>query len=178
MICEGTSIVCVTRSRSTVAMKASASNARCTTNVAPHMNAGNIVVIAPLNTSAPECSTTDSGAIRQALAIVVAYIARMKCVCWMPLGSPVVPDVYISVSRSPASTCATGGAALGAGNERAERAIAARLVVGGGAGQHPVRRRLRARHARAPRPASRDYRSPRPPRAAAHRRAARQARSR
>jgi len=32
------------------------------------MKAGNIVVIAPLNTSAPECSTTDSGAIRQALA--------------------------------------------------------------------------------------------------------------
>ena len=33
-------------------------------NVDPHMNAGYIVVIAPLNTSAPECSTTDSGAMR------------------------------------------------------------------------------------------------------------------
>ena len=30
-ICEGTSIVWVTRSRSTVSMKASASNARCST---------------------------------------------------------------------------------------------------------------------------------------------------
>ena len=108
MICDGTSIVCVTRSRSTVAMNASASNARCTMYVAPHMNAGNIVTIAPLNTSAPECSTTDSGAMRHALAIVVAYIARMKCVWQMPLGSPVVPDVYISVSRSPDSTGATG----------------------------------------------------------------------
>ena len=29
--------------------------------------------MAPLNTSAPECSTTDSGRIRQAFAIVVAY---------------------------------------------------------------------------------------------------------
>ena len=72
------------------------------TNVAPSMNAGSIVVIAPLNTIAPECSTTDSGAIRQRCAIVAAYIARMKCVCWMPFGSPVVPDVYMSVSRSPA----------------------------------------------------------------------------
>src|SRR6266542_4215198 len=69
------------------------------------MNDGNIVVIAPLKTIAPECSTTDSGAIRHAFAIVVAYIARMKCVCWMPFGRPVVPDVYISVSRS--SACRT-----------------------------------------------------------------------
>ena len=76
------------------------------------MNAGNIVTIAPLNTIAPECSTTDSGAIRHAFAIVVAYIARMKCVCWMPFGRPVVPDVYMSVRRSPASTCATGAASL------------------------------------------------------------------
>jgi len=76
------------------------------------MKAGSIVVIAPLNTSAPECSTTDSGAIRHVLASVVAYIARMKWVCWMPLGRPVVPDVYISVRRSPASTRATGAAAL------------------------------------------------------------------
>ena len=55
------------------------------------MNAGSIVTIAPLKTRAPECSTTDSGAMRQALAIVVAYMARMKCVCWMPFGKPVVP---------------------------------------------------------------------------------------
>ncbi len=74
------------------------------------MNAGYIVVIAPLNTIAPECSTTDSGAMRHELAMVVAYIARMKCVCWMPFGRPVVPDVYMSVSRSPPSTVATGSA--------------------------------------------------------------------
>ena len=111
MICDGTSIVCVTRSRSTVARNASGSNARCTMYVAPHMNAGYIVTIAPLNTSAPECRTTDSGAIRHALAIVVAYIARMKCVCWMPFGRPVVPDVYMSVSRSDASTAAAGSVA-------------------------------------------------------------------
>ena len=38
--------------------------------------------------------------MRHALALA-AYIARMKCVCWMPFGAPVVPDVYISVHRSP-----------------------------------------------------------------------------
>ncbi len=74
------------------------------------MNSGSMVTIAPLNTSAPECSTTDSGAMRQALAIVVAYMARMKCVCWMPFGSPVVPEVYMRVSRSPESTSADGSA--------------------------------------------------------------------
>ncbi len=114
MICAGTSIVCVTRSRSTVAMNASASNARCSTYVAPCMNAGSIVVIAPLNTSAPACRTTDSGAIRHEAPHSAAYIARMKCVCWMPFGRPVVPDVYISVHRSPASTCARGAAASAA----------------------------------------------------------------
>ena len=76
------------------------------------MNAGNIVSIAPLNTIAPECSTIDSGAIRHELANIVAYIARMKCVCWMPFGCPVVPDEYISVSRSPDSTCAAGAVSL------------------------------------------------------------------
>ena len=75
------------------------------------MNAGSIVVIAPLNTIEPECRTTDSGAIRQELALA-AYIARMKCVCWMPFGAPVVPDVYISVQRSPASTRTPGSASL------------------------------------------------------------------
>jgi hypothetical protein len=68
------------------------------------MNAGSSVTIAPLNTSAPECSITDSGFIRHALAIVVAYIARMKCVCWMPFGNPVVPLVYMIVSRSSPPT--------------------------------------------------------------------------
>ncbi len=106
-------MVCVTRSRSTVAMNASASKARCSTYVAPSMNAGSIVVIAPLNTMAPECSTTDSGAIRQTLAIA-EYMARMKCVCWMPFGSPVVPEVYISVQRSPAETSTPGSASLAA----------------------------------------------------------------
>ena len=111
MICDGTSIVWVTRSRSIVAMTASASKARSTMNVAPSMNAGIIVVIAPLNTIEPECSTTDSGTMRQEFALA-AYIARMKCVCWMPLGVPVVPDVYISVHRSPGSTAMPGSPSL------------------------------------------------------------------
>jgi len=89
------------------------------TYVAPFMNAGNIVTIAPLNTIAPECSTTDSGAMRQAFDSSAAYIARMKCVWQMPFGIPVVPLVYITVSRSPASTCAHGGA-----SEAASRSVA------------------------------------------------------
>ena len=110
MICAGTSIVCVTRSRSTASMNASASNARCTTKVAPSMNAGSIVVIAPLNTIAPACSTTEDGVIRQLDASVSAYIARMKCVWQMPFGSPVVPLVYMIVARSSADTATPGGA--------------------------------------------------------------------
>ena len=78
--------------------------------MAPQRNAGNSVTIAPLNTIEPVCRTTDSGVIRQALAIVVAYIARMKCVCGMPFGNPVVPEVYIRVRMSSASTSAAGGA--------------------------------------------------------------------
>ena len=111
MICDGTSIVCVTRSRSMVAMTASASKTRSITNVAPSTNAGSIVVIAPLNTIEPECRTTDSGVIRH-VPDLPAYIERMKCVCWMPFGMPVVPEVYISVHRSPGSTTTPGSASL------------------------------------------------------------------
>ena len=138
MICDGTSIVWVTRSRSMVAMTASASKARSITNVAPSVNAGSIVVIAPLNTIEPECSTTDSGAIRH-VPILAAYIARMKCVCWMPFGMPVVPDVYMSVQRSPGSTTHAGLGVARPGQQRTQRAIAGALVVGRRVVQHPVR---------------------------------------
>ena len=44
--------------------------------------------------------------------IRAAYIARMKCVCWMPFGMPVVPEVYMSVHRSPGWTATPGSASL------------------------------------------------------------------
>src|SRR5262245_23722721 len=49
-----------------------------------------------------------SGDIRQLADISPAYIARMKCVCMMPLGRPVVPLVYMMVMRSPAWTSIIG----------------------------------------------------------------------
>ena len=68
-----------------------------------------MVTNAPLKTMAPACITTDSGVMRQADAIVRAYIARMKCVCWMPLGAPVVPLVYMMLKSASCGTrTATG----------------------------------------------------------------------
>ena len=124
MICDGTSIVCVTRSRATVSMNALGVERAMHTYVAPSMNAGSIVTIAPLNTSEPACSTTDSGVIRHALAISVAYIARMKCVCTMPFGSPVVPLVYMMVITSSALTGVTGRSPRRGAAQRAEVASA------------------------------------------------------
>jgi hypothetical protein len=63
---------------------------------------------------APVCRTILSGDIRQLADISPAYIARMKCVCMMPLGRPVVPLVYMMVMRSPASTSFIGSVTLAA----------------------------------------------------------------
>jgi len=48
-----------------------------------------------------------SATIATIIAISVAYIARMKCVCSMPFGKPVVPLVYMIVIRSSPPTSAT-----------------------------------------------------------------------
>jgi hypothetical protein len=89
-----------------------------------------------LNTSAPVCRTTLSGAIRHAVAISDAYIARMKWVCMMPLGRPVVPLVYMTVRRSSASTstsgCAPDAAAISSPKDGACSVEASMKTVSGG----------------------------------------------
>ena len=46
-------------------------------NVAPQKKLGSMVTKAPLNTSAPECSTVLSGVMRQLLAKRAAYMHRI-----------------------------------------------------------------------------------------------------
>jgi hypothetical protein len=60
-----------------------------------------------------------SGDIRQLADSNPAYMARMKCVCMIPLGKPVVPLVYMMVMRSPASTSFMGSVTLPAAQSEA-----------------------------------------------------------
>ena len=76
MICVGTSMMCVMRSRSIAAIAASASNCRRTMYVPPRYSVGIMVTYAPLNMSAPVCRVRDSGVIRNAVAISRQYIER------------------------------------------------------------------------------------------------------
>ena len=82
--------------------------------MAPRWKAGIRVTKAPLNTMAPVCSTTDSGVMRQAAPSVSAYMLRTRWLCMMPLGSPVVPEVYMMLNRSSGPTSAVGGSHSGA----------------------------------------------------------------
>ena len=99
----------MTRSAASVASTASASNAGSSTYVQPTYSAGISVTNAPLNASEPECMTTLSGWIRNELAKPVAYASRIRCVCTIPFGSPVVPELYRIVSGWSSGSRGAGG---------------------------------------------------------------------
>ena len=90
-ICDGTVMMCVTRSLLMVSMNAAASNFFISTYFVPRKNAGKNVTSAPLKISEPACITTLSGRMRNAATNVVQYAARIACVWTIPLGNPVVP---------------------------------------------------------------------------------------
>ena len=98
MICDGTIIRWVTFSRSIASMNSTGSNFFCRTYVAPRKSAGKSVTKAPLNTSDPAWRTTLSGVMRNVDANSAQYIARMSCVWTIPLGTPVVPLLYMMLN--------------------------------------------------------------------------------
>ncbi len=72
------------------------------------MKQGNIVTMAPLKTIAPECRTTDSGRHPPGGGKQQCVHRADEVGVQMPFGSPVVPLLYITVRRSPASTRTSG----------------------------------------------------------------------
>jgi hypothetical protein len=94
-----------------------------------------------LNTIAPECSTTDSGVIRHALAMVVAYMARMKCVCWIPFGNPGRSRRVHQGQQIARLDARQRFRIARVGMEQSECAVSGCLVVDCGIDQHPFARK-------------------------------------
>ena len=91
--CTGTMKVWVMRSRCTVARKPAASNAGITTQVPPVNSAGSITSQVPLEYSAVVVSARLCSVMPSSIALLKAQCVRARCVCTMPLGSPVVPEL-------------------------------------------------------------------------------------
>ena len=81
------------RSRCTVARNSRGSKAGITTQVAPTNSAGSIVSQVPLEYSAVVVSARLCSPKPCSMALNIAQWVRVRCVCTMPLGRPVVPEL-------------------------------------------------------------------------------------